>query len=255
LTWNAPAQGNFTYNVYRDDNLLATIIGQNTYTDKGFNAATGHTWKVTVVCTSGESESVSVTKPVCNPCNPVANASATIIKCETAIIAWTSIEGSIGYKVSIDGSPLATLPGTATGITYTATFEHEKTYKWSIVTVCAYGESDPVEVTETANCVGISELANSIVIYPNPTTGELIVVSSEYRVQSIEMFDVMGKSVAGANNYSLQPSTPPLGISPLWGDQGGLSTLRLDISNLPDGMYFVRITTETGVVTRKVIKQ
>jgi hypothetical protein len=39
-------------------------------------------------------------------------------------------------------------------------------------------------------------------------------------------------------------------MSALRGGLGGL-----DISNIPAGMYFVRITTENGVVVKKIIKQ
>jgi hypothetical protein len=79
-------------------------------------------------------------------------------------------------------------------------------------------------------------------VYPNPTTGELV-VSTEYRVQSIEIFDVMGRSVG---TYPCgRPEGNPLGVA---------STLRLDISHLQNGIYFVRITTENGIITKKIIK-
>jgi hypothetical protein len=73
---------------------------------------------------------------------------------------------------------------------------------------------------------------DALFIYPNPTSGELIVNSYELTVKSVEIFDVMG------NSYGLT-------VLPSYG---------LDISHLPSGIYFLRITTETGVVTRKVIK-
>ena len=97
---------------------------------------------------------------------------------------------------------------------------------------------------------GVIEHDESIAlnVYPNPTGGELQVTSYELQVTGIEVFDLMGRKVLSqkaeggrqnveADNYpSLQ------------------STTTLNLSHLPAGMYFVRITTEEGVVTKKVVK-
>ena len=57
LTWTAPAAGDFSYNIYRD-NTFVTTVSTTSYTDYGFDIYTGHTWKVTVVCGDDESEGV-----------------------------------------------------------------------------------------------------------------------------------------------------------------------------------------------------
>jgi len=95
-------------------------------------------------------------------------------------------------------------------------------------------------------------------VYPNPTTGELKItnyaqqprhaelvsaspanegIAGQARndVKNVEIFDIFGRNVL---------SVPP----PLRGGLGGL-----DISFLPAGIYFLRIQTETGTVTKKVI--
>jgi hypothetical protein len=89
-----------------------------------------------------------------------------------------------------------------------------------------------VTIDETGIC---NIQADSFQIFPNPTNGELTVMSSEYRVQSIEIFNVIGQSV-----YS---STYPL-----------VHSSTLNISHLPTGIYFVRIQAEEGIVTKKVVK-
>jgi hypothetical protein len=77
-------------------------------------------------------------------------------------------------------------------------------------------------------------------IYPNPTDG-LLWVDCRDALQSIsteiEIFDIFGRRVDVAH--------PPL--------QGGLR--KLDISHLPASIYFVRMTTETGVITKKIVKK
>jgi hypothetical protein len=76
----------------------------------------------------------------------------------------------------------------------------------------------------------------NIVLYPNPTTGELRVTSYELQVAGIEVFDVYGRKVL--SNHHITSSTHPL----------------TNISHLSSGIYFVRIKTENGEVTQKVIK-
>jgi hypothetical protein len=96
------------------------------------------------------------------------------------------------------------------------------------------------------------------VVYPNPTRGELRIsplplrdfpqrgkesectVDGELRVESVEVFDVMG-------NLTPVPSPNWRGVSEGRGE--------VNISHLPPGIYFIRITTENGIVTRKVVKE
>jgi len=80
-------------------------------------------------------------------------------------------------------------------------------------------------------------LQQQITLYPNPTTGELRIENGELRIDNVDMFDVYGRK--------LYLSTRPLVHS---------STVNIDISHLQNGVYFVKIYTEAGVVTKKVIK-
>jgi hypothetical protein len=81
-----------------------------------------------------------------------------------------------------------------------------------------------------------SKLEN-ITLYPNPTTGELIIVNGELKVDKIAVHDIVGKIVSShqfTNSAAHQ---------------------KIDISNLNSGIYFVKITTEAGETVRKVVKQ
>jgi uncharacterized protein YjdB len=81
---------------------------------------------------------------------------------------------------------------------------------------------------------------NRIVVFPNPTDGQLRIMNYESRITGIEIFDLLGRlcHVETRLIASLQSSY----------------TTILDISHLPTGMYFLRITTDKGIVTKKVIK-
>jgi len=74
---------------------------------------------------------------------------------------------------------------------------------------------------------------NGLIVYPNPANDRLVISDPEQTISSIEIFDVFGRVVEIAH--------PPL--------RGGLGGL------LPPGIYFIRIQTETGIVTRKIVKQ
>jgi len=81
----------------------------------------------------------------------------------------------------------------------------------------------------------------NILVYPNPTTGELFLrlrsaPDGEWRIKNIKIFDVMGKSV-----HSSLPAN--------------LSTTIIDISNLNSGIYYVKVFTEQGDVVKKIVKQ
>ena len=86
------------------------------------------------------------------------------------------------------------------------------------------------------------QLADKLRIYPNPATDVVNVQctmnNGQVEVQSVEVFDVYGKlvTVVGANNYS------PL-------------QTRINVSDLASGIYFVRVTTDAGAVTKRFVKK
>jgi hypothetical protein len=85
--------------------------------------------------------------------------------------------------------------------------------------------------------VGINNFElTTIKIYPNPTTGQLKIVSEEMRIDNVDIFDVFGKKVFSQKFLML-------------------SEIGMDILHFPAGVYFVRIQTETGEVTKKVLKE
>jgi hypothetical protein len=84
--------------------------------------------------------------------------------------------------------------------------------------------------------VGINEitLKNSITVFPNPATGKFTVQSQNVKITSLEIYNVLGKMV-----YSKQPHSQQLN--------------EIDISKEPEGVYFVRVYTELGMLSKKVL--
>lgn len=84
--------------------------------------------------------------------------------------------------------------------------------------------------------------AGDVRVYPNPATDvvnvECAVQNASVKVTGIEVYDVYGKSVAierADHNLPLQT--------------------RINVSGLSSGMYFVRVTTDAGTLTKSFVKR
>ena len=109
-------------------------------------------------------------------------------------------------------------------------------YNYYVVTHCTNScISNPSNLVEETINLGINELFDEIVISPNPTTGELQVTSDRLQVTSVEIFDIYGRSI--------------LSLTPLISRK-----TTINIAHLQAGIYFVKLTTEKGVITKKIIK-
>ena len=79
-------------------------------------------------------------------------------------------------------------------------------------------------------------LANNVTLFPNPAREYVDVrVDGDVNVTAMEVFDVYGKLI----NTVVVVDNPT----------------RINVSGIADGMYFVRVTTEKGVVTKTFVKR
>jgi hypothetical protein len=74
--------------------------------------------------------------------------------------------------------------------------------------------------------------ADAVKLYPNPSSGMIYFDGLDAKVNRVEVFDISGKSVKVHENFA------------------GNS---LDLSDLRDGFYFLKIETEKGFVNRKIV--
>ena len=109
-----------------------------------------------------------------------------------------------------------------------------------VYTLTVTGEGDcensttlTVEIT-----TGIEEiLAEKLMIYPNPAKKELF-IKSELPVKKIELLDLTGRTVETWHAASLQNSATTI-----------------NLSALPQGVYMLKIYTDSGVAVKKVVKE
>ena len=88
------------------------------------------------------------------------------------------------------------------------------------------------------NDVGVGELGITnykLRVYPNPTTGEFTINNEQLTIHNIEIIDIYGKKVFEQKAE-------------------GRKQKEINISELKAGIYFVKITTEKGIGTQKIIK-
>ena len=79
---------------------------------------------------------------------------------------------------------------------------------------------------------------NILNVYPNPTTGTFYISINENAfASSIQILDITGKIVSRMNNLN------------------GQRKVEVDISSVPAGVYFGRVSTETNTQTFKIIKK
>jgi len=146
------------------------------------------------------------------------------------------------WTVSSNAKWLTTSPsGENDSFTMTASINTSPSSRKTTVTVSS-GRTiiRKIDVTQDGT-VSIIEKAETTTfkIYPNPTIGKLKIVSGELKIEEIEIFDIYGRMQM---TKSRVPKTE--------GEE-----ILIDISELPVGIYFLRITSELGKVTRKVVKE
>jgi PKD repeat protein len=90
---------------------------------------------------------------------------------------------------------------------------------------------------------GIESLENTsgISIFPNPSTGKFTVIASEAKQSQIEIYNVLGEIVL---NLSINL---PIAI--------GTTNQLIDLSDKPNGIYFLQLKTGQGTATKKIIIQ
>jgi hypothetical protein len=91
--------------------------------------------------------------------------------------------------------------------------------------------SDTITITFPA--VGINDLTNGTLnLYPNPATEVVNIVSSN-NIRTIEVLNYVGQTIYSNRNL----------------DQ---TTVQLNVTNFRAGVYFVKVTTTSGIKTTKI---
>jgi len=140
---------------------------------------------------------------------------------------------TITWSIVDTGTTGATLTGSRLNTTAPGFVKVTATIKDGLAFDEDYTQDFVIEV----KALGVDESEqglSKINIYPNPTTGKLIIESGDLLISKIEVLDIEGR-VVSSHHLTYSPT--------------------IDISHLNSGAYFVRVTTEQGEIVKKVVKQ
>jgi hypothetical protein len=277
-TYNATLEGVSDNWISLSGNTTGSVPGGNN--NQNFNAVINTTGLNIGTYTATLKVTTSDTKhPVFEiPCTLIFEAATPMISVTPAFIEETFTEsGAITKQITVSNSGSATgtyeawiegtnnwltLSGATTGTvpggssqSFDAVIDAEELDNETYTATIKISTNDPANPLFEIPCtivvskdrIATISIGDRILVYPNPTNGILYITNVETdnypslqhnnTPTNIEIFDVFGRTV-GAN----------LRVRP----EDAQNTL--DISYLPAGIYFIKIQTETGTVTKKIIK-
>jgi uncharacterized protein YjdB len=219
VTWTSSAPA--IVEVDETGEITAKAAGKATITAKTINGISA-TCAVTVVVPV---EKVVIEPAECTiPLKGVKVLKATVLPADATVktITWSSSDISVAT---------VNATGMVTAKTINDDIEIYATAANGVVGVCS------VKVG-SGKTIAATESLSDITVYPNPTSGQLTIDNGELTMDNgacpiVEIYDVMGRRV---NNCQLSTVN---------------SQLKIDVSILPTGVYFIRI----GNKTVKFVKQ
>ena len=175
-------------------------------------------------------------------CPAPTNLTATEVHNEDVVLTWeqeanTATNWDVKYRVhgtsAWSTAAAAAVPFTLTGLTGLTEYDIQ------VVAHCTNGlTSDPsntISVTTTNVGINAYDLDKNVSVYPNPTAGQFVIDNAALIINRVEVYDVYGKllNVVEAND----------------------AQVTMDASNYAAGTYFVRVYTENGMVTKRIVKR
>ena len=175
------------------------------------------------------------------PCETPTNIAVSEITDQSITVSWDADPNVNSWNIQYRPVNGQLSSATSNTNSYTITgLTPETEYQIQVQANCGDGNLSEWSTLVTATTtVGIdSWLENSVTLYPNPAQEVVNVQCTMYNVQltgELSVFDVYGKLL------QIVPVTSE--ITPI------------NVSGLANGLYFVRVTTEAGMVTKTFVKK
>ncbi|MCL2327256.1 MAG: InlB B-repeat-containing protein [Bacteroidetes bacterium] len=216
--------------------------------------ATGHSFGAWAITTATTCQAKGTETRTCSTCGAtetrdIPQLAHTFGNWAVTTAATCSAAGEETRTCSIcskvETRPIAQLPHTFGNWTVTtaATCEAKGTETRTCSQCSATETQDIPQLTEGC-CVGIDEIsANEIIVYPNPTKGQLTISGVETQCiaslpQTVEIYDNTGRLVETLQETRHATSLHGNGLT-------------IDISHLPTGIYFIQINGKRVKVVKK----
>ena len=249
LTWDAVENPGYGYNLYRDGVLYRLIQEGNTYLDENVSMG-GHCYQVAVLCEGGDNgERSNESCATAGPCYPPRNLDFEYANNYKIKLKWEAPEpheGLSGYylfRKDGDGEYRRIKLLNASALTFTDnTANQEGDYYYRLYAY--YGDLDCTsspanrhyyynvfELHVYYSPTGMGENEAQVKVYPNPTK-HFVTVEAE-NMTEVSVYNLLGQCV-------MQKKA-----------EGSQTTI--DLQNVSEGLYLLRVKTENGIIISKRI--
>ena len=191
-------------------------------------------------CCIDDIEVMVIGSPIPDPCDVPTGLHVTDVQNEAVSIAWDANADVNNWYVRyrLANGTWNTVTSITNSLTITG-LVGDSDYEIQVQAECGdenMSDWSASVFVHTTN-VGVGNwLEDSVTLFPNPAKEVVNVQCTMNNVQSVEVFDVYGKLVNTVGVCDTPVQT------------------RISVSGLADGMYFVRVTTDRGVVTKSFVK-
>jgi len=245
ITWNTPAEITdlTNYKIYNGETEIGSVpAGETTFTTGDLDAG-DYTFGVEAIYSNGcvpqmVTTTLTIVAPL-PPCEPVTEVSATYAD-GVITVTWKAPDvAPEKYFVYLkDGDEFDVETGTEHLFDVTELEPGDYKQEYCVLPVYAEGvcEGDAAEKCNEVSftIIGIKNYTTSFSIVPNPATNN-VTISAKGNFTNIEVLSFLGQVVLTQTNVG--------------------NNVTLDISNFPNGVYFVRITSETETSVKKFVKK
>ncbi|MCL2042089.1 MAG: C25 family cysteine peptidase [Bacteroidales bacterium] len=240
LTWEAPEniEGELLkYNIYRDEEKLGEVPSDVfEYQDKNLDYGT-YVYQVSATYEQcDESEKTDGVTIVVRACEPPTNLIGTA-EGKTAILTWNepeTIDGELlGYNVYRDEELIEELLPDV--FEYRDEELENGTYIYQLSAVYEHCEESALTagVAVTIEVTGISNVpTGTFQIFPNPAHNELNITGNVVPT-AVRMYNITGQLVYETDQCATK--------------------MKISVAEMPEGVYFIKIDSEYGNITRKVV--
>ena len=249
LTWDAVENVGYGYQVYRDDMLYRLIPSGNAFLDETAETG-GHCYRIVVLCEGGESgEFSNESCASAGPCYPPRDLDFEVASNNKIKLSWKTpspdegrLSGYYLFRKEGDGEYHRIRLLGASAVSYTDhSLVAEGDYYYRLYAY--YGDLDCMsspanrhyypnvfELHVYYSPTGVDENEALVKVYPNPTKG-FVTVEAE-GMTSVSVYNALGQCV-------MERSVDE-------------SQARLELQNVDSGLYLIRITTQSGIVSKRI---
>ena len=211
---------------------LSNLTPNTNYTFKAFITYNGQT-------VYGDEMTFTTLEQGVEPCDIPTNLHASTCDAHSITIGWNTNGNATSWNIQYRVENGSWSSATSNTNTYVINgLVAETLYEIEVQANCGNGNlsdwSEPIHISTTIDGID-SWLENSVTLFPNPANNVINVQCTMNNVQSVEVYDVYGKLITTTNDID--------------------NPTRINVSGLADGVYFVRVTTEVGVVTKSFVKK